>query len=106
MFFNWVAGNGRQNLRQKIDDLLGLCRGENDSIKKDFHQVVGAEREILELMKEELDEIPRFNNGADNYASSNVQMFPGGASVHDYGQAYPQNQGGYEQAPYGRYGGS
>jgi hypothetical protein len=33
---------------------------------------MGAEREILDLMKDDVNEPPRFNN----YAHSNVEMFP------------------------------
>jgi hypothetical protein len=63
--------------------LLDICRGENEDVKNQYRQVMGAEREILDLMREELNGQPRFGN----YARSKVEMFPG-TSRGGMGQGY------------------
>jgi hypothetical protein len=85
-----IEVSGHQNklsLKQKINEVLGLCREENEGINSQFQQVMGAEREIFDLMKEELAQPPRFNN----YAHSNVQMFPGNSQLRTFANGQSQH---------------
>lgn len=51
-FENYQEVSSRASLRNKINELLGMCQDENKQVSSEFNQVMGAENEILGLLKE------------------------------------------------------